>query len=97
MTMTAVLPRRNERQERRRHEAPAAPKWTPRELQLVKLLAVPYTGEECATIMGIKARTVKAHADQMARKLGTTRRRDIPRLFLAHTGLNPYPQGGEPL
>lgn len=83
--------------ERARASAPARPEFTAHERRVIQLLAVPYTYEEIGEILGRHPNTIKMHTRSAAAKCGTTRKRDVPRLFMAITGENPYPQGGEPL
>jgi DNA-binding CsgD family transcriptional regulator len=49
------------------------------------------TNDEVAAALGISPRTAKAHTDEVRRRLGVARRRQIPYAYLAVTGEHPFP------
>jgi len=65
------------------------PPITERQRQVVALIAVGCSNEEVGRRLGISARTAKAHADVLRRKLGVPRRRQIPAAYRAATGDDP--------
>jgi DNA-binding CsgD family transcriptional regulator len=66
-----------------------APSSTPRQLQLVSLIALGCSNEEVGRRLGISPRTAKAHCDALRLKLGVPRRRQIPAAFKTLTGQDP--------
>jgi DNA-binding CsgD family transcriptional regulator len=73
---------------------------TPRQREVVVLIAAGYSNEEVGEHLGISPRTAKAHADALRRKLGVPRRRQIPAAYRALTGddpLLPSPPGPTPV
>ena len=71
-----------------------APTLTPRQRQVVELIAVGCSNEEIGGQLGISARTVKAHCDVLRQKLGVSRRRHIPAAYRALTGDDPLASAG---
>ncbi len=67
----------------------AIPRITDRQRQVVELIAAGCSNEEVGERLGISPRTAKAHADTLRRKLGVTRRRQIPAAYRAVTGEDP--------
>ncbi|MER3410108.1 MAG: hypothetical protein C4306_08415 [Thermoleophilia bacterium] len=67
----------------------AIPKITARQRQVIELIAAGCSNEEVGARLGISPRTAKAHADTLRRKLGVTRRRQIPVAYRAVTGEDP--------
>jgi len=65
------------------------PRITERQRQVVELIAAGCSNEEVGRKLGISARTAKAHADVLRRKLGVARRRQIPAAYRAVTGNDP--------
>jgi DNA-binding CsgD family transcriptional regulator len=63
--------------------------FTPRQLQIVALIAAGRSNEEIAADLGISARTVRAHCDILRAKLAV-RRRGIPSAYREVTGLDPF-------
>ena len=62
---------------------------TPRQLEVVSLIAKGFTTPAVARELGISPRTAKAHADVLRQKLGAPRRREIPEQFRLLTGRDP--------
>lgn len=62
---------------------------TPRQLQVVGLIAQGCSNEEVGRRLGISPRTAKAHCDALRLKLGVPRRRQIPAAFRTLTGEDP--------
>jgi LuxR family maltose regulon positive regulatory protein len=62
---------------------------TPRQRQVVELIAQGCSNEEVGAHLGISARTAKAHCDVLRQKLGVPRRRQIPAAFKTLTGEDP--------
>jgi ATP/maltotriose-dependent transcriptional regulator MalT len=81
------------------HDAPHTPHppITERQRQVVELIAAGYSNEEVGRELGISARTAKAHADVLRRKLGVARRRQIPAAYRAATGQDPLAPSLEPI
>jgi ATP/maltotriose-dependent transcriptional regulator MalT len=81
------------------HDAPdkTPPRITERQRQVVELIAAGYSNEEVGRKLGISARTAKAHADVLRRKLGVARRRQIPAAYRAVTGKDPLEASLEPV
>ncbi len=67
---------------------------TPRQRQVVMLIAAGCSNEEVAERLQISPRTAKAHADALRQKLGVPRRRQIPAAYRILTGEDPL--GGIP-
>jgi len=67
----------------------AAPSITPRQRQVVALIAAGLSNDEVAERLHISPRTAKAHADVLRQKLGCSRRRQIPAAYRALTGEDP--------
>ena len=65
------------------------PTITDRQRQVVELIAAGYSNEEVGRALGISTRTAKAHTDVLRRKLGVSRRRQIPAAYRAVTGIDP--------
>ena len=63
---------------------------TPRQRQVVQLIAQGYSNAEVAERLGISARTAKAHSDVLRTKLSVSRRRQIPAAFRERTGEDPH-------
>jgi LuxR family maltose regulon positive regulatory protein len=72
------------------------PPITERQRQVVELIAAGCSNEEVGLRLGISARTAKAHADVLRRKLGVARRRQIPAAYRAVTGNDPLAPSLEP-
>jgi ATP/maltotriose-dependent transcriptional regulator MalT len=64
-------------------------RFTERQRQVVRLIAVGCSNLEIAERLGVSPRTAKAHADVLRSKLGVSRRRQIPAAFREATGENP--------
>jgi DNA-binding NarL/FixJ family response regulator len=62
---------------------------TPRQRQVVELIAAGLSNDEIGEKLGIASRTVKAHTDVLRERLEVGRRREIPLAYLRLTGLNP--------
>jgi DNA-binding CsgD family transcriptional regulator len=69
----------------RRNEAPI----TPRQREVVALVAAGYSNDEVALRLAISPRTAKAHCDVLRQKLGVKRRRQIPMAYRLLTGEDP--------
>ena len=65
------------------------PVLTPRQKQVVELIAAGCSNEEVGERLGISPRTAKAHCDVLRQKLGVARRRQIPRAYRELTGDDP--------
>ena len=65
-------------------------KFTPRQREVVKLIAEGLSNTEIAERLGISPRTAKAHSDVLRIKLGVGRRRQIPSAFRQLTGEDPH-------
>jgi ATP/maltotriose-dependent transcriptional regulator MalT len=80
------------------HDATQAtfPPITDRQRQVVALIAAGCSNEEVGDRLGISPRTAKAHADVLRRKLGVTRRRQIPAAYRELTGNDPLSPSLEP-
>ena len=65
---------------------------SPREKELVRLIAEGLSEAECAERMAISARTVKGMADTLRHKLGVQRRVQIPMAYWRQTGDDPFPE-----
>jgi two-component system, NarL family, response regulator NreC len=55
---------------------------TPRQLEVLRLIALGYTNAEMAGLLTLSARTVESHRAQIQRKLGSPRRADLVRYAL---------------
>jgi len=62
---------------------------TPRQRQVVALIAAGCSNDEVGVQLGISSRTAKAHSDVLRQKLGVPRRRQIPVAYRALTGDDP--------
>ena len=71
------------------NQSPPAPSFTPRQKQVVRLLALGCTAEEVGAELGISARTARAHVDVLRAKLGVPRQRLIPSQYRQVTGVDP--------
>jgi DNA-binding CsgD family transcriptional regulator len=72
------------------------PTLTPRQKQVVELIAAGCSNEEVGERLGISPRTAKAHCDVLRQKLGVARRRQIPRAYLQQTGDDPLSKASLP-
>lgn len=68
------------------------PPITPRQRQVVELIAAGCSNDEVGERLGISPRTAKAHSDVLRQKLGCSRRRQIPVAYRALTGDDPLSQ-----
>jgi DNA-binding CsgD family transcriptional regulator len=66
---------------------------TPRQREVVALIAAGCSNEEVGLRLGISPRTAKAHCDVLRQKLGVRRRRQIPIAFRLLTGEDPLSTG----
>jgi len=66
---------------------------TPRQREVVALIAAGCSNDEAGLRLGISPRTVKAHCDVLRQKLGVQRRRQIPIAFRLLTGEDPLSAG----
>jgi DNA-binding CsgD family transcriptional regulator len=66
---------------------------TPRQREVVALIAAGCSNDEVGLRLGISPRTVKAHCDTLRQKLGVRRRRQIPMAFRLLTGEDPLSAG----
>ena len=62
---------------------------TPRQREVVALIAAGCSNDEVGQRLGISPRTAKAHSDTLRSKLGVSRRRQIPVAFRVQTGEDP--------
>lgn len=62
---------------------------TPRQREVVALIAAGCSNDEVGERLGISPRTAKAHSDTLRSKLGVARRRQIPVAFRVQTGEDP--------
>jgi DNA-binding CsgD family transcriptional regulator len=69
---------------------------TPRQKQIIQLIAAGRSNEEVGRELGISPRTAKAHCDTLRLKLGVARRRQIPWAYRLQTGDDPLADGVEP-
>jgi DNA-binding CsgD family transcriptional regulator len=67
----------------------AKEQFTPRQRQVIQLIAEGCSNVEIAERLGISPRTAKAHSDILRTKLRVTRRRYIPLAFRNATGESP--------
>jgi ATP/maltotriose-dependent transcriptional regulator MalT len=65
---------------------------TPRQREVVTLIAEGCSNDEVGQRLGISPRTVKAHCDVLRQKLGVARRRHIPVAYRSLTGDDPLAQ-----
>ena len=65
------------------------PSITPRQRDVIVLIAAGYSNDEVSERLGISPRTVKAHCDVLRQKLGVSRRRQIPVAYRLLTGDDP--------
>ena len=72
------------------------PTLTPRQKQVVELIAAGCSNEEVGERLGISPRTAKEHCDVLRQKLGVARRRQIPRAYLEQTGDDPLSKASLP-
>jgi DNA-binding NarL/FixJ family response regulator len=63
--------------------------FTPRQRQVIQLIAEGCSNVEIAERLGVSPRTAKAHSDVLRTKLGVSRRRQIPAAFREATGEDP--------
>ena len=70
-----------------------AEKITPRQREVVALIAAGCSNEEVGERLGISPRTAKAHSDVLRQKLGVPRRRQIPAAYRSLTGDDPLSPG----
>lgn len=63
---------------------------TPRQREVVRLIALGLTASEIAQRLRISVRTVRAHTDALRVKLGVPRARMMPAAFHAATGEDPW-------
>jgi DNA-binding CsgD family transcriptional regulator len=64
--------------------------FTPRQQEVVRLVAAGLTDAEIAARLSIASRTARAHCDTLRIKLGVRRRAQIPGAFRRTTGLDPF-------
>lgn len=69
-------------------------RFTARQQQVIRLIALGCSNAEIADRLGISPRTAKAHSDVLRVKLGVTRRRHIPAAFRDLTGEDPQTLDG---
>ena len=62
---------------------------TPRQKQVIQLIAAGRSNEEVGRALGISPRTAKAHSDTLRLKLGVRKRRQIPLAYRILTGDDP--------
>ena len=62
---------------------------TPRQREVIQLIAAGMSNQELGSKLGISARTAKAHCDALRQKLGVPRRRQIPLAYRVLTGDDP--------
>jgi len=62
---------------------------TPRQRQVIRLIAEGLSNEELGLELGISPRTAKAHCDVLRQKLCVPRRRQIPLAYRLLTGDDP--------
>ena len=65
------------------------PTITERQRQVIELIAAGCSNDEVGERLGISPRTAKAHCDTLRHKLGVPRRRQIPNVYRALTGIDP--------
>ena len=64
-------------------------KFTERQRQVVELIAAGCSNEEIGRRLAVSPRTAKAHSDALRRKLGVSKRRQIPAAYYLMTGDDP--------
>ena len=69
---------------------PASPRFTDRQREVVRLIALGLSNDEIAAAIGISPRTAKAHSDLLRTKLQVPRKRQIPAAYRALTGEDPH-------
>ena len=69
---------------------------TPRQKEIIRLIAAGRSNEEVGRELGISPRTAKAHCDTLRLKLGVARRRQIPWAYRLQTGEDPLADGVNP-
>jgi DNA-binding CsgD family transcriptional regulator len=69
------------------------PPITPRQRDVIVLIAAGCSNDEVSERLGISPRTVKAHCDVLRQKLGVRRRRQLPIAYRSLTGDDPLAQG----
>jgi DNA-binding CsgD family transcriptional regulator len=69
---------------------------TPRQRDVIVLIAAGYSNDEISERLGISPRTVKAHCDVLRQKLGVRHRRQLPIAYRSLTGDDPLAQGLDP-
>ncbi len=62
---------------------------TPRQREVIQLIAEGLSNDELGLALGISPRTAKAHCDVLRQKLGVNRRRQIPLAYRLLTGDDP--------
>jgi two-component system nitrate/nitrite response regulator NarL len=62
---------------------------TPRQREVIQLIAEGLSNDELGVALGISPRTAKAHCDILRQKLGVNRRRQIPLAYRLLTGDDP--------
>lgn len=65
-------------------EPPRHARLTPREREVVSLVAAGHTNKQIAATLGIAQRTVETHRENITRKLGTTSLAALVRYALRH-------------
>ena len=68
------------------------PSITPRQREVIVLIAAGCSNDEVGQRLGISPRTAKAHCDVLRQKLGVPRRRQIPVAYRSLTGDDPLAQ-----
>jgi DNA-binding CsgD family transcriptional regulator len=63
---------------------------TPRQRQIIRLLATGLSDSEIAERLGIAPRTVRAHCDALRVKLGVEKRRQLLFAYREITGNDPF-------
>jgi DNA-binding CsgD family transcriptional regulator len=66
---------------------------TPRQREVIELIAAGCSNDEVGLRLGISPRTAKAHCDVLRQKLGVRRRRQIPIAYRLLTGEDPLSAG----
>ena len=65
---------------------------TPRQREVIQLIAAGLSNAELSAALGISQRTAKSHCDVLRQKLGVQRRRQIPLAYRLLTGDDPLAQ-----
>jgi DNA-binding CsgD family transcriptional regulator len=65
------------------------PSLTPRQLQVLRLLAAGCSDDQIGLTLGISGRTARAHCDALRMKLGVQHRRQLPFAYRKLTGADP--------